>query len=261
MRRIPAESASSLEGRIVTILWTVAFAAALATFSITFLTHSNTFAIAEPIIRWLAPDASAAEIASLHTLGRKLGHFLIPAIAYLTLVIGPLRNRRYSALALCAAFAALDETLQAFTPARTGSIYDVALDVSGALFSFFVYSLKIRRAAICPQISATASFAPGGIGILLLAAPALRTQLGRLPGCKVRVIYLSLRGLRWQTFRNGTSIWPTSSSTQIPPIGATILRTPSRVCWEVRAEEADGRQASASPGDKSLNVFRFATET
>ncbi len=63
-----------------------------------------------------------------------------PAIAYLALVIGPLRNRRYSALALCAVFAVLDETLQAFTPARTGSLYDVALDVSGALFGFLVYS-------------------------------------------------------------------------------------------------------------------------
>ena len=140
MRQMEAVPASSLEGRVVAILWTVAFAAALAAFSITFFTHANTFAIAEPIIRWLAPDAPAAEISRLHILGRKLGHFLIPAIAYLALVIGPLRNRRYSALALCAVFAVLDETIQAFTPARSGSIYDVALDVSGVLFGFLVYS-------------------------------------------------------------------------------------------------------------------------
>jgi VanZ family protein len=140
MRPVEAMTASSLESRVVGVLWTVAFAAALAAFSITFFTHANTFAIFEPIIGWLVPDASPAEISRLHILGRKLSHFLIPAIAYLALVIGPLRNRRYSALALCAVFAVLDETLQAFTPARTGSIYDVALDVSGALFGFFVYS-------------------------------------------------------------------------------------------------------------------------
>jgi len=140
MRRDAAESAPSLESRIVTLLLTIAFVAALAAFSITFLTHSNTFAVVEPIIRRLAPDASATEVSRLHIMVRKMGHFLIPAIAYFVLVIGPVRNRRYSALVLCAIFAVLDETLQAFTPARTASIYDVALDLSGALLSFFLYS-------------------------------------------------------------------------------------------------------------------------
>ncbi|MGO9061605.1 MAG: VanZ family protein [Candidatus Binataceae bacterium] len=140
MRRKAAESAASLESRIVTLLLTIAFVAALAAFSITFLTHSNKFAVVEPIIRRLAPDASAAEVSRLHIVVRKIGHFLIPAVAYFVLVIGPLRSRRYGALALCAIFAVLDETLQAFTPARTASIYDVALDMSGVLFSFFVFS-------------------------------------------------------------------------------------------------------------------------
>jgi VanZ family protein len=140
MRRDAVEPAASLERRIVMVLLTIAFVAALAAFSITFLTHSNTFAIAEPIIRWLVPGASAAEVSRLHIMARKTGHFLIPAAAYFLLVIGPLRNRRYTALALCALFAVLDETLQAFTPNRTASIYDVALDMSGVLLSFFLYS-------------------------------------------------------------------------------------------------------------------------
>jgi VanZ family protein len=130
----------TLESKIVATLWTVAFGAALAAFSIAFLTHANTFALMEPILRWFAPGASAQDISTLHILGRKLGHFLIPALAYLALVLGPLRTRRYTALVLCAVFAVLDETMQAFTPGRTGSIYDVALDISGALFSFVVYS-------------------------------------------------------------------------------------------------------------------------
>lgn len=135
-----AEAASSLESRIVTLLLTIAFMAALAAFSITFLTHSNKFAVVEPIIHWLAPAKPATEVHRLHILVRKIGHFLIPAVAYFLLVSGPLRGRRYTALVICAFFAVLDETLQAFTPARTASIYDVALDMSGVLFSFFVYS-------------------------------------------------------------------------------------------------------------------------
>ena len=70
----------------------------------------------------------------------------------LPLVIGPLRRRPYIALALCAVFAVLDETLQAFTPARTASIYDVALDMSGVMLSFFLYSaFTMRRRAGRPK--------------------------------------------------------------------------------------------------------------
>jgi VanZ family protein len=133
-------SVSTLEGSIIRLLWTVAFLAALAAFSITFLTHSNTFAIAEQLIRWIAPDASPGEMSTLHNLGRKLGHFLIPAVGYLILVMGPLRHRRFTALGLCAVFAILDESVQAFTPGRSASIYDVGLDVSGALVGFFLHS-------------------------------------------------------------------------------------------------------------------------
>jgi VanZ family protein len=145
-------SVSSLESRIVTLLLTVAFVAALAAFSITFLTHSNTFAMVEPIIHRMAPGASPAEVYRLHILARKTGHFVIPAVAYFVLVIGPLRRRPYIALALCAVFAVLDETLQAFTPARTASIYDVALDMSGVMLSFFLYSVfTMRRRAGRPK--------------------------------------------------------------------------------------------------------------
>jgi VanZ family protein len=143
MRRMRSGSESTFEGRLIRLLWTVAFLAALAAFSITFLTHSNTFAIAEPLIRRIAPHASPAETAALHILGRKLGHFLIPMAGYLILAMGPLRHRRFTALGLCAVFAILDESVQAFAPARSASIYDVALDLSGALFGFFLHSALI----------------------------------------------------------------------------------------------------------------------
>jgi VanZ family protein len=144
MERTGVMHISSLERKIVKVLWTVTFGAALAAFSVGFLTQANTFALVEPILHCLMPHASAEDISTLHVLSRKLGHFLIPAVAYLGLVLGPLRNHRYFALIMCAVFAVLDETLQTFAPGRNGSLFDVALDVSGALFSFFVYSAISR---------------------------------------------------------------------------------------------------------------------
>ena len=141
---------SVLERRLIASTWTITFVVALAAFSLTFLTHANTFALADAVIRWFAPHASAEDISALHLLGRKLGHFFIPMVAYLALLLGPLRNHRYIALTTCTMFAVLDETLQASTRGRTGSIYDVAVDVAGALCGFFLYSVIAgggRRAA------------------------------------------------------------------------------------------------------------------
>lgn len=135
---------SELEHKLITIVWTITFVVALAAFSIVFLTHANTFALADTVIRWFAPHASAEDISGLHLLGRELGHFVIPVMVYLALVLGPLRNHRYVAFSLCAMFAVLDEALQAFTPGRTGSIYDVAIDIAGALCGFFLYGYGRR---------------------------------------------------------------------------------------------------------------------
>jgi hypothetical protein len=80
---------SDLERRLIIIIWTFTFVVALAAFSIGLLTHAYTFALADALIRWLAPHASAEDISRLHILGRELGHFFIPAGAHLALVLGP----------------------------------------------------------------------------------------------------------------------------------------------------------------------------
>ena len=51
------------------------------------------FFIAAPIVLWWSPHVSADTLALAHNAARKLGHFFIPALAFWTLVIGPLRNR------------------------------------------------------------------------------------------------------------------------------------------------------------------------
>ena len=103
------------------------------------LTHRNTLAIVVPLVRWIRPSAPSAEIVQIHDMARKFGHFLIPAIAYALLILGPLRRRPLLALGLCALFAGIDELMQAFNSERTGSILDVILDTSGAVFAYFVY--------------------------------------------------------------------------------------------------------------------------
>lgn len=65
-------------------------------------------------------------------------------MGFTLLVIGPLRKLPLIALALCALFASIDEFLQTFIPGRSGSLMDVMLDTSGALFAFFVYRAIIK---------------------------------------------------------------------------------------------------------------------
>jgi hypothetical protein len=129
----------TFERRLVISIWVVILIVILAASAGVLLVHGNTLAILDPLIRWIRPSISATDIVRIHDMARKFGHFLIPAVAFARLVIGPLRRRPLIALGLCALFAATDEFLQTFIPARSGSLFDVILDMTGALFAYFVY--------------------------------------------------------------------------------------------------------------------------
>jgi VanZ family protein len=116
------------------ILWVTA----LFVLSSSLFSASNTSRIIEPILRFLLPDASGATIAMLHGLIRKAAHFTNYGILFWILIRGPLVGRPYLALTLCVCYAFLDEGHQILVPGRTPSLYDVALDSSGALFSRFL---------------------------------------------------------------------------------------------------------------------------
>ncbi len=113
-------------GALIFILSTSAFTAA------------NTSRIMDPILRWLIPAISAASVDVCHTLVRKAAHFTEYGVLFWLLVRGPMARRPYLALMLCVVYALTDEGHQAFVPGRTPSLYDVALDSSGALFSHFL---------------------------------------------------------------------------------------------------------------------------
>ena len=124
------------------VLWgVVIFAMSTSTFS-----ALNTSRFIEPILGWLFPLASKETITVLHALVRKSAHFTEYGVLFWLLLRGPMRGRPYLALTVCVIYAFLDEGHQIFVEGRTPSLWDVALDSSGALFSRFL-SLAIAELA------------------------------------------------------------------------------------------------------------------
>ncbi len=98
----------------------------------------NTAKVFDPIIRLVIPGISAAYVDVCHSLIRKAAHFTEYGILFWLLIRGPMADRPSLALMLCVIYALTDEGHQAFVPGRTASLYDVALDSTGALFSHFL---------------------------------------------------------------------------------------------------------------------------
>jgi VanZ family protein len=98
----------------------------------------NTSRFVAPILGWLFPLASKETISVLHALVRKSAHFTEYGVLFWLLLRGPMAGRPYLALTVCIVYAFLDEGHQMLVPGRTPSLYDVALDSTGALFSRFL---------------------------------------------------------------------------------------------------------------------------
>lgn len=119
---------------IPVILW----GALIFTLSTSTFSAANTGKIIDPLLRLLIPGITASSVDVGHMLVRKVAHFTEYGILFWLLVRGPMAERPYLALMLCIVYALTDEGHQVFVPGRTASLYDVALDSSGALFSHFL---------------------------------------------------------------------------------------------------------------------------
>jgi VanZ family protein len=128
--------------------WTpvVAWAIIIFVFSTSYFSAENTSRFIDPILRFFMPGASAVTIALAHGFVRKAAHFTNYAILFWLLVSGPLRGRPYFVFGLCVFYALLDEGHQLFVPSRGPSLYDVALDSTGALFSRFLHTAVVEIA-------------------------------------------------------------------------------------------------------------------
>ena len=124
--------------------------------------------IIAPIVRWLFPHLSGAEVELVVLAVRKCAHLVEYAVLAVLLWYALWKPawkdpRPWSwamarrALLLVALYAAADEVHQTFVPSRQGAVSDVALDTCGAaaglLMAAVVYKWQGRRCArTAPQI-------------------------------------------------------------------------------------------------------------
>ena len=134
------------------VLWIAfIFYASTAEFS-----ASNTSRIIGPLLRWIFPDISDEKLALAHVITRKVAHFAeyallgwLAARAFSTSSRRAFRVRWFLiSLLLVILSALLDEYLQSYVPARTGSMYDSLLDMCGGLTALLLYSLWHRRTKV-----------------------------------------------------------------------------------------------------------------
>lgn len=108
---------------------------------------SETSRFIGPLIQFLFPEMPYESRQVIHGIIRKSAHFFEYAVLAFLAVralsrshFDVLRNYRYViAFLITATVASVDEYNQSLNPARTGSIYDVLLDVSGGVFALIMF--------------------------------------------------------------------------------------------------------------------------
>lgn len=120
------------------------------------MSASNTSRIIGPLVRWLFPGITETQLLLVHFTVRKTAHFteyailaLLAARAFIPSTRQVLRRHWFAAaLALVATVALLDEYNQSFNAARTGTIWDSLIDISGgatALVALSWWRARRRR--------------------------------------------------------------------------------------------------------------------
>ena len=117
---------------------------------------ANTHRYLDPVLRWLFPSISNAELRDAHTVIRKSAHFaeflVLGVLAVWAQRAGrPIAWRgrwTLSALLLVVAYASLDEFHQSFVASRTPSFADTGIDVLGGVvgqaFLYLRHRLRFR---------------------------------------------------------------------------------------------------------------------
>jgi VanZ family protein len=123
------------------------------------MSAAQTSRVIGPLLRWLFPAITDAQLLAAHAVVRKLAHVaeygvlaLLAARAFLGSSKVFLRRRWPAAsLALAACLALLDELNQSLTPSRGGSILDSLLDVAGASLALAAVALLRWRGGRRPS--------------------------------------------------------------------------------------------------------------
>lgn len=113
---------------------------------------TNTNLYMDPVLRWIFPDVSNADLRAAHTVIRKTAHFT-EFFVLSVLVVWAQRAGRpipwlprwmVNALLLVAAYASLDEFHQSFSTARTPSFADTGVDILGGAVGQALLYLRHR---------------------------------------------------------------------------------------------------------------------
>lgn len=114
---------------------------------------SQTSLIIRPILEFLFPTATQETLVLYHGYIRKVAHFaeygvlgLLACRAFGGSLQNFVRRHHYIfAVILLIVVAVLDETNQSFNPARTGSPFDILIDLSGGLTGIILFYFFARR--------------------------------------------------------------------------------------------------------------------
>ena len=121
------------------------------------MSAQQTSRIIGPILRWFNPEISAAAIAQVQFVVRKIAHVseyaILATLLWRALRLGVAWTTKMSilfvvTLCACALFAASDEFHQSLVPSRTASAVDVLLDLVGALVGVAICIAVGRRKVV-----------------------------------------------------------------------------------------------------------------
>lgn len=129
---------SSRLDRVRRWLPALAWAGLISFFSTGWFTGDRTGAVLLPLLAAMFPHASPEELRAWHVLIRKVAHFTEYLVLSVLLYHALRTGRRWqlraalAALAVAAAYSALDELHQTFVMGRTGAASDSLVDITGA---------------------------------------------------------------------------------------------------------------------------------
>lgn len=112
----------------------------------------HTGRVIEPLLRWLVPGITAAQVAAAHAVVRKAAHFTEYAVLALLWARALAAGRGLDpvpsatgAIVISLAWAMLDEAHQSFVPTRSPSLADVGIDALGAMVAAGLHLIVGRR--------------------------------------------------------------------------------------------------------------------
>jgi VanZ family protein len=116
------------------------------------LTAEHTSRLIVPILIWLFPSASAETIDWMHTMIRKISHFIEYAILTFLLFRAFRAGRKVrrpawvvAAGVIALAYAGLDEFMQTMVAGRTGSPFDWLIDSAGIVCALGIFLIRKVR--------------------------------------------------------------------------------------------------------------------